>query len=256
MPSQQFRQKPSMPVLFPSEDHATSLFVPSDSTFLDPVHNFLRQHCIEVFVATKEDMTAPGRGSRPSSAGQVGLRCAHCKDSPRMEAIRQAVCFPTKLGTIFEAVRNYRRVHFEACSHIPEEMKAEYKNLVREESPLNKPQKMIKAYYAEAAAELGLVDTNNGMVFGAKPNKTAMPSERLRTLITASESPTKFALYCEAKRYGKDDLLEMKKFEHVASPMTRQVLVDARKQPATFVFRHDFPTVADVDYLVFHQVTC
>lgn len=240
----------------PSFDHAVKLSIPSDQTYLDPVHNFLRSNCIDIFVATKNDMTSPGRGSRPSRVGQVGLRCAHCKDAPRQDVIRQAVCFPSKRNTIFESVRNFRRVHFEACSHIPDEMKAEYKNLVQQESPLKKPQKMIKAYYAEAAAELGLVDTPTGLIFGAPPNTTAMPSERLRALIKASESPTKFALFWEAQSYGKDDALKMKKFEHVASYGTRQVIMNARKEPSTFVYPQDFPTISNVDYLVYHQVTC
>ena len=59
------------------------LSIDSDTTFLDPLHNFLRTECIEIFVATQHDIDAPGRGSKPSCIGQLGLRCIYCKDMSR-----------------------------------------------------------------------------------------------------------------------------------------------------------------------------
>mmetsp|Transcript_21198 Transcript_21198/g.38935 ORF Transcript_21198/g.38935 Transcript_21198/m.38935 type:complete len:338 (-) Transcript_21198:76-1089(-) len=221
--------------------------------FLDPFHNFLRCKCIEVFVATKNDMIAPGRGARPTKVGQVGLRCLYCKDIPRQDLARMAVCFPSRRDTIFEGVRNYQRTHLEACTHIPEDVKAKYK-LIQHDSPKKKPQKILKAYYAETASELGLVDTTNGLAFGAPPNRTGIPSERLRTLIRAAESPTKFASFCKAYSSVKNEAIQMKKFEHIASGSTRKVITNARKEPSPFVCPQDFPTISDVDFLLFCQV--
>jgi len=77
-----------------------SLTMPSARTYLDPVQCFVRANCIEVFTALKEDMTAPGRGLRPSRAGQVSLRGIQCKDAPHHErSVHQAMCFPLKLNT-------------------------------------------------------------------------------------------------------------------------------------------------------------
>ena len=247
----------------PSFGHATSLSIASDLTFLDAVHIFLRSACIEVFAATEDDITAQGRGSRPTKVGQVGLRCIHCKDIHRQDLAKQAVCFPSKCDTIFESVRNYRRLHLEVCPCIPDEMKVKYRYLIQIQDdislPLKKPNRMIKAYYAEAASELGLVDTPDGLAFsGSQPpnDRTGAPSQRLAALIRAAESPRKFAEFQRAHSHqGKDEALERKKFEHVASAATRRVIVDARKEPSTFVRPHDFPTIADAEFLIFHQLT-
>ncbi|KAL7528964.1 hypothetical protein ACHAXR_007912 [Thalassiosira sp. AJA248-18] len=237
-------------------DHATSLSVESDRTFLDPVHNFLRCKCIELFVVTQIHKMFYGRGTRPSKVGQVGLRCFYCKDAPRKDLARQAVCFPSKLETIFESVRNYQRTHFEDCPHIPKEIKANYKSLLKQDGgPLKKTQKYVKAYYAEAASELGLVDTPKGLFFGAPPNRTGVPSERLGALITAAESPAKQPSFWKAYSSCKDEAIQMKKFEHVASVSTRTVIANARKYPSPFVHPQDFPAISDVDFLLFHQVS-
>jgi len=240
----------------PTLNHATSLFVPSDHTFLDPVHNFIRCNCIEVFIATKDDIMAPGRGSHPAMIGQVGLRCVHCKNVPRQKLARQAVCFPSKRDTIFEGVRNYQRVHLEACSEISDEMKAQFKNLVQHENPsTKKSHKFIKAYYAEAASELGLIDTPHGLVFGSPPNLTGMPSGRLSTLIRAAENPSHFPTFWEAYFSGKNDALERKKFEHVASDATRRAIVGSKNDQSAFVHPEDYTTMSDEDFLLFHQFT-
>ena len=42
-------------------NHPVRLVVPTDTTFLDSVHIFLRSHCIEIFVASPEDMTYPSK---------------------------------------------------------------------------------------------------------------------------------------------------------------------------------------------------
>lgn len=262
--ARQEQEQPDRPNINNGSDHqhhahATSLSIESDQTFLDPLHNFLRSSCIEVFEATKNDMTAPGRGARPTEIGQVGLRCIHCKDVPRHGLARQAVCFPSKRDTIFDSVRNYQRTHLDACSHIPSETKALYKNLLKEQDshPQKKPQKVLKAYYAQAASELGLVDTPNGLMFGTSPNRSGSPSERLQEIIRAAESPDKFASIWKARSLSSnnDDAMQiMKKFEHVASDATRTVLINARKEPTPFVHPQDFPATSDVDFLLFHQV--
>lgn len=47
------------------------LAIPTDAQFLDPVHIFLRTHCLEIFEASREDTRLPGRGARATTVGQV-----------------------------------------------------------------------------------------------------------------------------------------------------------------------------------------
>ncbi len=130
------------------------LSIPSDEQFLDPVHNFLRSSCIEVFVCGM-DYNSEGRcrGAKPNSIGQVGLRCVHCKHIRRSDRANQAVSYPSKTDHIFESVRNYQRIHFEACEYIPTKLKEEYAELVSH--TYRKIQlKYLKIYFAEAACEM------------------------------------------------------------------------------------------------------
>jgi hypothetical protein len=48
-------------------------------------------------------------------------------------------------------------------------------------------QAFLRAYYAEAASELGLVDSpDGGLVFGAPQNTSGVPSKRLMSLLGAA----------------------------------------------------------------------
>jgi len=235
--------------------YATSLAISSDSTFLDPVHIFLRSSCIELFVATQKHLMCPGRGARALNLGQVGLRCAYCKHAPRNELARQAMCFPSKRDTIFESVRNYQRMHLEECKYIPGETKARYKGMLDLNWPNKKSQRFVKAYYAEAATELGLVDTPKGMVFGAPPNRTNLPSKGVMAIIRAAESPATSAAFWKTQASSKDKNAEMMKFEHLASESTRRVITNARKQASPFVYPQDFPTISDFEFLLHKQVS-
>lgn len=72
------------------DDTPRRLVTPSDEKFLDPVHNFIRTHCIELFVASREDTTAPGRGARATKVGQV----SHCLFRPSLMASLAALSLP------------------------------------------------------------------------------------------------------------------------------------------------------------------
>jgi len=239
----------------PGTKNPSRLSIPLDCTYLDPVHNFLRCHCIEVFVASNADMRAPGKGARPSKIGQVGLRCFFCKDVPKNKLTKQAVCFPSKRETIFESVRNYQRTHMTACPCFPEQMKAKYERLTQQVGLQRMSQKYTKAYYAEAASELGIVETPNGLVIGAPSNESGFPSNNLQALIQAAENPATSSAFWKAYSSSKDKAAGMRKFEHVASDGTRRVIINARKESSPFVYPEDFPTVSDFEFILFHQVS-
>ena len=255
------------------EDDSTNqppscLLIDSDATFLNPLQNFLRTQCIEIFVATQHHIDAPGRGSRPSCIGQLGLRCIHCKDMSRKELARQAICYPSTRDTIFEAVRNYQRTHLKVCPLIPQVIMDEYNKVASTVALQQRSKQVLKVYYSEAASELGIIDssTHKGLLYDkSRVNTSGMPSQRLQTIIEAAESPSKFASLFTAsgRRISTsldsnngptiDSKLEMRKFEHVCSEATRKVLLAARKEPTVFVAPQDFPTVSDEHYLLFHQ---
>jgi hypothetical protein len=229
--------------------HPTTLSISSDEKFLDPVHNFLRSACIEVFVANDHN---PGRGARPHQLGQVGLRCAHCKHVHRNQRAKQAVSYPSKTINIFESVRNFQRTHFEACAYIPDELKARYKKLTLEVYRKIQ-QKYIKAYYAEAGCEIGLVDTPNGIIFGAPPNLSGKPSEKLLAIMKLAENPAASAHLEELIFPKVDRRLENLKLSHLCSETTRQVIALCRQQKTVFVHPSDFPTISDFRFVLYHQ---
>jgi len=158
----------------PESNNPICLFIPSDATVLDPVHNFPRCHCIKL-VEKRENDHIPGR------VGQVGLCCFYCDET----------CLPSKRDTIYENVLSFQQNHLEICPAFPEKMKAKYKRLVQQEylsSKDNRPsQAFLRAYYAEAAGELGLVDSPyGGLVFGAPQNTSGVLSKRLLSLLKSA----------------------------------------------------------------------
>jgi hypothetical protein len=235
--------------------HICSLAVPTDSVFLDPAHIFLRSSCIELFITDEDDVANPGRGARALRVGQVGLRCAWCKNLARSQLPTQAICYPSKLVTIFESVRNYQRKHIGVCPGLPQELKEKFKGWIHSNVPNNKSQKILRAYYAEAASDLGLVDTPKGLVFGSQ-HTSGIPSENLLAIMAAADSSptTSSDLFKKYKvSSSKDKSLYLGKFEHLASERTREVIRKAKKDESAFVFPHDFPKVGDAEFLLYKQ---
>lgn len=231
--------------------HPTTLSISTDHMFLNPIHNFLRSTCIEVFVAGDHHS---GRGAQAHQIGQVGLRCGHCKHVHRSKRAKQAVSYPSKTINIFESVRNFQRTHFEACEYIPDELKVRHEKLKLELYSYKKvQQKYIKAYYAEAGCEIGLMDTPNGIIFGAPPNLSGKPSKKLLIIMKIAENPSASA-HLEDLIFPKvDRRFENMKFSHVASENTRQVIDSCRQQKTVFVHPSDFPTISDFRFVLFHQ---
>ncbi|KAL7493076.1 hypothetical protein ACHAWT_002196 [Skeletonema menzelii] len=227
----------------------TTLSISSDEKFLDPVHNFLRSACIEVFVASDRNQ---GRRAKHHRLGQVGLRCRHCKHVDGTQRAKQAVSYPSKSTYIFESVRNFQRTHFEACVYIPDELKTRYKKLdLHNHRKIQ--QKYIKAYYAEAGCEIGLVDTPHGIIFGAPPNLSGKPSKKLLAIMKMAENPAASAHLEELIFPKVDRQFENLKFSHLCSESTRQVIAFLRQQKSVFVYPSDFPTISDFRFVLFHQ---
>ena len=246
------------------DNHPTRLSIPTDQQFLDPVHSFLRSSCVEVFVCGIEEEVLSasggrGRGPKPHKEGQIGLRCAYCKDVPKRRRANQAVSYPSKTAHIFESVRNYQRIHLEACECIPMELKMKHRELVSKKPSRKVHLKYIKVYFAEAACEIGVVETANGLFFGAPPNTSGKPSEKLQAIMSIAENPSssehrkmKDLLFPKV-----DERVENSKFSHIASIQTRNVIAICRQEKTAFVYPSDFPTLSDFRFVLYHQfVSC
>ncbi len=239
------------------DHHPSRLSIPSDEQFLDPVYYMLRSSILEVFVCGMDDNASGsvGRGRGPKQDGQIGIRCAFCKDIPKKRRANQAVSYPSKTAHIFESVRNYQRIHLEACEYIPTELKMKHRELMSNKSTKKVHLKLIKVYFAEAACEIGMVETPNGLFFGAPPNTSGKPSEKLRAIMSIAKNPSLFKdRQLQDLIFPKvDKRLENSKFSHIASVKTRQVIDNCRKENAAFVYPSDFATLSDFRFVLYHQ---
>ena len=133
--------------------------------------------------------------------------------------------------------------HLDDCPGIPPQTKAKYKSLLETDAKdkHKKSQRFVRAYYTEAASELGLADSPKGLVFAEMPNTSGnIRSETLRALITAAELPETaqefWRQYNSSKKANK--ALELKKFgETLASERTRDIIRNARSEASPFVYR-------------------
>ena len=228
-----------------------SLSIPIDENFLEPVYNFLRSKCIEVFIS---DNVERKHGPKPQ---QVGFRCVFCKHVPKRERAHQSVSYPSKAINIYEALRNYQRSHLEACAHIPNEIKEEYRQLASLKCK-KIAQKYVKAYIAEAAFEIGIVQTpHDGLAFGGTPNTSGKPSEKLLTIMKIAQNPLAHKHLEDAIFPKVDDRIKRLKFSHIASENTVRVINNCRRQEAAFVEASDYPTLSDFCFVLYHQfVAC
>lgn len=87
------------------------LSTPADSTWLSPSLCLLRSQ-IEYFAACPSDLTAKNRSGGNKAAvviGQVGIRCIWCNHRPRGDRAKGSELYPSNIGLIHQAVRNYQR---------------------------------------------------------------------------------------------------------------------------------------------------
>ena len=87
------------------------LSTPADSTWLSPSLCLLRSQ-IEYFAACPSDLAAKNRGGGNKAAiviGQVGIRCIWCNHRPRGDRAKGSELYPSNIGLIHQAVRNYQR---------------------------------------------------------------------------------------------------------------------------------------------------
>jgi hypothetical protein len=182
--------------------------MPEDPTVLNGLHCFVRRN-VEVFVATKEDASAPSPGRRTRvKVGQVGLRCIHCVRLPIKDRVKRAVCYPPNVSGIYHSVSNMKFDHFGKCKGLSPEARIEFTNLKNSSSRRNSPStngrgrgrgasSSTSQYYEESATRLGLIDTEGGIQFHSKEDNKApaaamggSATDGISALVIAATNPT------------------------------------------------------------------
>mmetsp|Transcript_21492 Transcript_21492/g.44977 ORF Transcript_21492/g.44977 Transcript_21492/m.44977 type:complete len:738 (+) Transcript_21492:74-2287(+) len=145
------------------------LAMPEDEEWLTPLHCFVRRYCVEVFVATPEDVAAPCMGKRnPVTVNQVGIRCPYCspertKNKERALDVARArengVVYPSLISRMYNSSINLLQRHLRTCAFVPPEVLAKYEDL----KSSNARSGASKKYWADSATKLGLVDAPDGI---------------------------------------------------------------------------------------------
>jgi len=159
------------------------LAMPEDEEWLTPLHCFVRRYCVEIFVATPEDVAAPCMGKRnPVSVHQVGIRCPYCSPE-RMENRQQAVdvararengvVYPSLITRIYNSSINLLQRHLRSCAFVPPEILARYEEL----KSSNARSGASKKYWADSALRLGLADTPDGIRLDREAHKAHLAAQ-------------------------------------------------------------------------------
>lgn len=139
----------------------------ANSRDLDTLSEYqcLLREQMEFFQATPEDtkVTAQGR-NRPIFLGQVGIQCRHCAHHPAKQRRRGAVYFPARLSSIYQSAQNMGTNHFNGrCPNIPDSV-GEHLGTLKTQKSFNHGGGKI--YWADKAATAGVVELDDGLVFG------------------------------------------------------------------------------------------
>jgi len=142
------------------------LAIPEDKEWLSDMDCFIRKQ-LEVFCATEEDVEI-ARSDRkyPVQLGQVGIRCIHCSlaGGEAKDSGGTAVAYPFAISGIYEAVREFQRLHLDSCDQVPDSVKERIGGF-KGASSLSS---VLRKYYVLAAKALGLHDTREGIRSGGE----------------------------------------------------------------------------------------
>jgi len=137
------------------------LGVPADSDKLNSLHCFVRSELLELFVADNDKSL--------DAVARVGIRCVHCARAPLTDAPNMASFFPKSLQDIYRSVCTWQRVHFQACEHIPHEIRETYLRLKAHDKTRGKT-----SYWVTSALQLGVSDMGTkreGICFSKKSRR-------------------------------------------------------------------------------------
>lgn len=146
-----------------------SLALPDDEESLSPLHCFMRRYCVEAFSATPEDISTTRHGKCHGGrivAGQVGIRCLHCKHRPTDKRQERAICFPSSVGNIYHSIETWQRRHSLVCQDIPIWVKKCMSQMMENSRASGGGRRQ---YWQESAMRLGFANTRDGIRFIRPP---------------------------------------------------------------------------------------
>ena len=138
----------------------TTLGCDGDKNWLSSFLCFVRSDCVEVFVATNDDI-AYRRNSRKIKLGQVGIRCRFCVYLSHQQRSGRSCSFPSSISRIYQSLTMMIREHFPKCRALPHDVKEHYTTL---KATTSKGEIESKQYWVDSSKEVGLVDTPNGII--------------------------------------------------------------------------------------------
>lgn len=150
----------------PSPSSRVLLGIPEDKEWLSDMDCFIRRN-LEVFCATAEDVDLALQDRKyPITVGQVGVRCIHCALSGGRTACRgNAVAYPYSISGVYEAVREFERLHLSSCTNIPLATRQKLESFKGKASSLSS---VLRKYYVLASKALGMYDTQDGIRSGGE----------------------------------------------------------------------------------------
>jgi len=138
-----------------------SLSTAGDSKRLSQFNCFVRSECLEVFVATAEDIMKDRRKPQKINMNQVGIRCRFCAHIEHTKRKNYSATFPSKLRNLYESVTIMANDHFPICTEIPVDINTRLITLkgegVEEYSQYE--------YWEESACHLGMKNGPNTGIF-------------------------------------------------------------------------------------------
>lgn len=160
---------PCGPADFAPMEKPMPLSLKHDSSWVTPLHCFVRKNFVEVFTASANDVKIPSKGKRrQTKKHQVGIRCPHCRDltknmtedtSESNGAVIGSVYYPNSIAHIYNATMNLLQRHLQKCPNIPKELLERYSLLKSDDAR----SATSKKYWIDSARSLGLVDTPDGI---------------------------------------------------------------------------------------------
>lgn len=164
-------------------DGTVALAVPSaDSEWLSELNCFVRQHCVEAFSATEEDIARASKRGK-IILGQVGIRCKFCIHRDTKDKAVAAVSYPTTVSGIYESVKRWQRVHQAVCQDVPQDVREKLESLQNTTAWVP----TTRQYWADSARSLGMTDSHNGIRFERPPSAPEkwVPSNHAESSATA-----------------------------------------------------------------------
>ena len=125
----------------------------------------LRSKCITVFSSNQKDVERSKKNNANIVLNQVGVRCTFCG----------ILDYPTSFEDLRRTVSQWDTEHFSECPNIPSGILKDLQSRIEDEC---NPADDIVRYWSDAAREIGIAETKQGLFFERDPS-TLSPAVRL-----------------------------------------------------------------------------